>query len=301
MKAFFSTLIAGTLMLTTVSPTFANGTIEDGSRQEKISEIRSYINTSVPALIQELEDLKHKDDVTLGKVEKTIDTFFSEHPAPEAFNDPTLSLEDVFPAEVKKINQKYGKNKPLNNINAFMDEKKNSIERSDDKVITIKNDMSEINVYVSQLGEIFVLEVRTVSSNAENQRTSLVQPRALTWEYTDTKRTTGIGYNAQGNKMFTLWAEGSFKYNGKSVEVDTADGDYSRHFWGSTLELTPRKLGEKRTTRVEGYTYAEVYSRLYFEAGFGIRWAQITFNSGSCETLVGSTVDGNMYGTAKTV
>ncbi|WP_342615287.1 hypothetical protein [Peribacillus frigoritolerans] len=118
---------------------------------------------------------------------------------------------------------------------------------------------------------------------------------------TKKERTTGIAYNAFGGKMFTLWAQGSFNYNGKSVSVATQDGDYNRHFWGSTLNITKPTLGKARKEVVGSQTYSEVYSRLYYEAVFGIKWAGVTMKSGTVETYVGGSKSGHLYGSAKRI
>lgn len=115
------------------------------------------------------------------------------------------------------------------------------------------------------------------------------------------ERTTGIAYNAVGSKMFTLWSEGGFKYNGSNVVSQNIDGDFQRHFWGSTLNLIPETMPKTRAISIEGYKYVEIYSRLRYEAGIGIRWASITLKSGTIETIVGCGVNGSVYGQLKRV
>lgn len=293
MKKLCSFLVSVVLLLTTFSSAFAQENTSDDQKEKKIAEIREYIEQSVSSIVSSLQALETQEHVTLEIVENTIEDYYKNHPAPNAFADLSLSLEDVFPEEVKQIREEYGKNFTLN-LNDLINSKK-QMKRKDDHLITLKHDSGEIDVYISKLGEIFILENKTLPNkeSIQNENSALA-----TWQYTRTERTTGVAYNALGLKMFTLWAEGSFKYNGSDVDHVNADGDWQRHFWGSTLDITTRALGSKRFEYVEGYKYAEVYSRLYFEAGFGIRWAQLTFNSGTVEVEVGSTVSGNLYGSA---
>lgn len=67
---------------------------------------------------------------------------------------------------------------------------------------------------------------------------------------------------------------------------------------GSTIGISDKGMGKVRNYTVSGYKYTEVYSRLYYEATFGIRWAGIVLNSDTVEVYVGSTVNGSLYGGA---
>ncbi|MBJ6362471.1 hypothetical protein ACFOQM_14490 [Paenibacillus sp. GCM10012307] len=296
MKIKTSILLSIILIFSVFSSASAEGNRNVDSREKNIKEIKEYIEKNVPSIIASLQEL-NVEDATLSNIEKTIETYYKENPAPSAANDPALSLAIIFPGEVKEMGDEY-QHSTLN-INDFLSTKK-EIKNKEDNIITFKDNYGSIDVYISSLGEIFILETRQFDEPSQKQ--SIVQNVPLnTWNNTSTSTTTGIGYNALGFKLFTLTASGSFRYNGSDVQTLNSDGNWERHFWGSTLDISERALGASRTIHIGNYKYAEVYSRLYFEGGIGVRWAQFVLNSATVEVNVGSTVTGNLYGAAVTI
>lgn len=285
------------VLLSGVSSSFAHAEGSE-SKEEKIEEARSYIEESKKDTINLLKDLE-KENATLESVEKTLDKYYEENPAPkEVINDQNLSLEDVFPGEVERIEEE------TLNLNKFMSEKENDVARENDngEFIEFKNGENTVDVYVGETGGVFVLETKTID---EPSNKSLINATsevgALATKTTSKRKTTGICYNALGAKMFTLWSLGSFKYTGKTVSVATKDGGWQRHFWGSTLNVSKPILGATRSESVGSEKYAEVYSRIYFESVFGLKWAGVTMKSGTVETYVGGSKTGGMYGSARKV
>ncbi|MBT2649149.1 hypothetical protein J7E52_20975 [Bacillus sp. ISL-34] len=283
------------VMVGGVSASFANAETPE-PQNDKIDEAREYILKSKEETINLLEDLQ-KVNPTLENVEKTIDKYYKKNPAPkEIIKDKDLSLEDVFPDQVEEIEGTL-------NLNEFMSEKEKEVTQNDeDSFIKFKHNKGEVGVYVGETGGVFILETKTIDENNNAlSNSSKIGALASAQKVTKKERTTGIAYNAFGGKMFTLWAQGSFNYNGKSVSVATQDGDYNRHFWGSTLNITKPTLGKARKEVVGSQTYSEVYSRLYYEAVFGIKWAGVTMKSGTVETYVGGSKNGHLYGSAKRI
>lgn len=289
MKKLSSILLVTVLVLLTFNSAFA---AENSDREHNIKQIKTYIEESNRAIASALNDLSDNANLTLEDVQKVIEMYYKENPAPEAFNDTSLSIMDVYPEAAKQI--KEVQNEALN-LNDLIRDKKSEGEQ----VITLEHSLGEINVYLADTGGIVILERRVVETNNSDSST------LSSWRYTDKERTTGIAYNADGFAMFSVWAEGQFQYNGSDVGHANSDGDWNRYLAGSTLNIEERKLGETRFEYLQDgntqYKYAEVYSRLYYEAGFGIRWAQITLSSGTVEVYVGSTVSGNIYGGATRV
>ncbi|WP_050613360.1 hypothetical protein [Bacillus testis] len=286
-----STLIVG---LSIFSP-FANAEslTDQVKKSSDIKVIKSYLENNVANLTNEFLTLK--DTSKLDDVEKIIDTYYEEHPAPKQMDDPSISLEDVFPKLMAENEKAFKENKSV--LNNFIEDQK---ENSDlGQVFTYQDgDKSKVDVYLGNTGEISIVEVRTVKE-APKQDTK-IEP-LYTQKETRVERTTGISYNALGYQMFTLWAEGGFKYNGTNVVSQNIDADWKRHFSGSTLNLMPEVMPKTRAVSIEGHKYVEVYARMRYEAGFGIRWATAVLNSGTVESYVGCSVDGSIYGGIKRV
>lgn len=273
----------------TSSVAFASESLpRNETTEDEIEMIRSYIKSSAKELARKIESLKQNQHITLDDVEATIEKYYDNNPAPELMLDTNLSLADVFTKEELSLGSEY-QNSGAINLGKLVKSKKINLLPGE-YLIELQTVDGIIDVYLSDVGGISIIERRVVNKSFANQ--SLFS----SWQITDEERTTGVAYNAVGGKLFTVWAEGQFRYNGSDVEHLNSDGDWNRHFWGSLLTIEDRGLGEERYEYTGGYKYAEVYSRLYFEAGFGVRWAQITFNSGTVEVEVGSTVNGNIYG-----
>lgn len=226
-------------------------------------------------------------DSTLAEVEEVIQNHYIKNPAPEAINNPNINITDVFPH--LKQQKKYDKNL---NLNQLVNEAKLAV---DEKLFTFRTDNSMVQVVLAETGDIVILESESKPAVVESENNN----RGIKLDAnTRIQRNTGIAYNASGGKMFTIWAEGQFKYDGKKVSAIHNDGNWQRHFWGSTLYTDSRGMGKIRSYSLEEYNYCEVYSRLYYESTWGIRWAGIALSSDIVEIFVGSTANGSIYGGA---
>lgn len=279
-------------LFNSVSSSFAKET----TGEDNVETARNYIENNVVELNEILKSMKEKqEDYDLQEIQAVIDNYYTKNPAPkEVLNDKTLSIDDVFPLKNEK--RKASQEKAVLNFEELLSHAKEH-KNEGDSVYEFSNKDGIVTVYVSKTGEVMILDDSVKSTppaldlNINNQLAAM--------KTTKTKRTTGIAYNGLGLKMFTIWAEGNFQYNGKSAKHANADGDVKRHFWGSTLVLNNRAIGAKRTVTVGSYKYPEVYTRVYFEAQFGIRWAGITMKSGTVEAYVGSSHIGSLYGGTK--
>ncbi|WP_136607408.1 hypothetical protein [Paenibacillus dokdonensis] len=145
---------------------------------------------------------------------------------------------------------------------------------------------------------IFILHHEALNdSKAEKS----LNPMAASWSYTPNDRETGICYNALGGKLFDLYASASFQYNGSDVKVAQSDGDRKQYFFGATLKIDPVNMGTSRFPVIEGYIYAEVYSRLKVDTVLGIKWFGVSIGQSTIEVEIGSTVAGNVYKGVKVV
>ncbi|MDT0163580.1 hypothetical protein [Bacillus sp. AG4(2022)] len=274
---------------------------EKDKNAEDIQEMRTYLETTVPELVSKLKGLDNKN-ASLEAVDKVISSHYQENPAPEAVKNPNISLSDVFPEKAQENANK--DDEKVLNLNEFIQEKKGENNSNDGELISLNNSEASVDVYVGDTGEMFVLERKKVKKAEQplianaGANDGLIGTNALPWEYTDTERTTGIAYNAYGGKLFHVWAEGQFKYNGTSVQVQTGTGSYGRYALGSTITLERRVNGGSRFPAVGSETYAEVYTQTYFESVYGIRWAGLVLKSGTCEVYVGASKMGHMYGSA---
>ena len=260
------------------------------SKQEDIEVIQNYIGESVDILNNKFSELSSESNVDLKDIEELIESHYKENPAPqEMLEDNSIDIQSVFPQLTQAYNEEYLKSGK--DLNKFITRQKTTNELG--QVYTYKTDeLNYVEVFLSEMGDISILEFKTVDKEKENEIQLL-----STQKYTSIQRTTGVSYSSVGTKLFTLWAEASFKYNGSSVASENIDGDWGRHFWGSTMNITaPAQLVKTRTVSLEGYKYAEVYTRLAVEAGFGFRWASLVLTSATVEAYVGSTVNGNVYG-----
>lgn len=279
MKKQFTALLMSFSLLVGGAVTVSADSLEGKENLNNIAQARAYITKSSSEIANELENLKiSKENVTLIEIQDVIESYYENNPAPlELANNDSISLEDVFPDE----SQKNQLNKEVTfSLNEFI-----SQQKENEEVISFSTETTKTDVYVDKSG-IFIL-------HSEIDPNSAI--RAAAWSYTANERTTGSAYNALGLKMFDLWASGSFRYDGSKVEVATKDGGYERKFWGSTLELTDRGMGLSRAVDLEGYKYAEVYSRLRTESTLGFRWFGLTLTDTTVEVKIGSTVNGNVY------
>ncbi len=265
--------------------------VQANSNQKDINDIREYVEKNVPKLVKKLSKLQNKT-TSLEEIQKVIDQYYKKNPSPDAMNDPSINLKDVFPEKAKEAQpgDKFV-------INEFISNQKQVDQ--DGRLLEFNIQNGKVNVFVGDTGEIVILQQKT---EEENKELSKIQTSQITMaaasgpRITSIESTTGIGYSAAGGKMYTLQAEGQFSYTGSDVNVYYGDGYWQRHLWGSTLSISDRGMGKSKKYNTGGYTYAEVYSRLYVEAQYGFRWAGITMNSNTVEAYVGSTVTGNLYG-----
>jgi hypothetical protein len=244
-------------------------------------------------LTLKLEDLKN-DNVSLNQVENVISNYYKEHSLPSASKNPNIDLEKVFPEKAMKF--KGQKDKKLV-INDFIDAQKEDNEEG--KVISLTEKNGSIDVLLADTGEMLVVE-RKVDENTPQTTSNFITPRAIPYEYTKKERTTGIAYNSVGSKLFYVWAEGQFQFNGTTVSPISRDGDYGRYTAGSTINLEERARGSARTVAVENYKYSEIYTDVYFESVIGVRWVGLVLKSGTVEAYVGASQYGNMYGSVTT-
>ncbi|MEX3745003.1 MULTISPECIES: hypothetical protein [Lysinibacillus] len=263
-------------------------------QEEEIKTIRDYIENSVDELNYKFEELKSHQIVNLEEIQNLIDSHYNENPAPEVMlKSNSLDIQDVFPELTKENNKAHEESK--GNLGVFINTQKETNELG--TVFTYKNDNSDyIDVYLGKTGDISILEFKTVGQSPETVGQSPEIQPLYAQKYTTVQRTTGISYNGLGAQLFTLWAEASFKYNGTTVASENIDGNYKRHMAGATLNLIPEAMPKTRTVSLEGYKYAEVYSRLRYQGGIGIKWAQLTITDATLEAMIGCTVDGSVYG-----
>lgn len=278
------------VLVSGLSVSFANAESVTPS-QENIQAAREYIETSKVDTLNILRDLQQQNP-TLEQVEAALDKYFEENPAPEeVVNDPNLSLEDIYPEQTEEVDTL--------NLNEFMSEKEQaSVNGNTDNFVQMESPVGQVSIYVGDTGGIYILENKEVKEPIIKDSIDAEDTGALGLKTTKKRKTTGVCYNSLGLKMFTLWAQGSFYYSGKTVSVATRDGDFQRHFWGSTLSTSVRALGKARNEVVGKEQYAEVYSRVYYESLIGLKWAGVVAKSGTVETYVGASKSGGMYGAA---
>lgn len=281
-------------LFNSVSSSFANET----TKEENVEKARDYIENNVTELNEILTSMEEKqDDYDLQKVQSIIDDYYNKNSAPEELlNDKSLSIDDVFPLENEKHAEAGQEKAVLDFGELISDVKENPSEG--DSVYEFPHENGVVTVYVSNTGEVMISDDSiSPALNLNNQ--VVATAAAAKMKTTKTKRTTGIAYNGLGAKMFTIWAEGNFKYDGKTAKHANTDGNVQRHFWGSTLVMQNRAIGAKRTITIGSYKYPEVYTRVYYEAQFGLRWAGITMKSATVEAYVGSSNIGSLYGGTK--
>lgn len=286
MKKILFFLLSVSLVISIYGGT-ASAAEPKNSQQDK-EQIKNYIEYAVPLLENSLEFLPK--DSSLEEIENTISNHFKMHPTPSAFNNPELSIVNVFP-EKKAEFEKY-KGKTLNMNDFITDQDKTD---SLGKVFTFKNHNSTVKVFLGDMGDLQILEQKTISASNDSD------DQASAKLSTKTERTTGVAYGTNGAKLFTLWAEGRFNYDGKKVSVAQKDGDYNKHFAGSGLDIAVRKLGAERDASYGGYAYREVYSRIYVESVIGFKWLGVIINSKTVETYIGAGANGSVYGGLKKI
>ena len=292
-KGFLAATIA--LMVLTAPFNAHAQDLDTKENQKDIEIMRGYIQSNVSNLTEEFEKLEN-DVVTLDQVENVISNYYKKHPLPDAGNNPNINLEKVFPEKSLKFKEKTEKKLVINNL---VDTQKKDSE--DGQVISLTEKNGNIDILLADTGEMLVVERKVVEKEPKTTFiTNKITRKALPDEYTRLERTTGIAYNASGNKLFYVWAEGQFKYNGTTVSPSYKDGDYGRYAAGSTINLEERARGKSRTVVVEDQKYSEVYTDVYFESVIGIRWVGLVLKSGTVEAYVGASKYGNMYGGTKT-
>lgn len=260
--------------------------------EENIVKAKNFIGNNVEQLNNILSKMeKVQKDFSLEEIQDVVDDYYLNNPVPqELLENQSLTTEE-------KDEMFTEKKEDVLNLNELISEAKEDLVEGD-SVYELTNENGVISIYVAKTGEVMLLEQKTMPT-LPNLTIDEDFQVAASWRTTRTERTTGVAYNALGYKMFTLWAEGNFLYNGSSADHANADGNVQRHAWGSTLELDNRAIGAKRTTRIESYLYPEVYTRVYFESNLPVNWGNITMSSATVEVYVGGSQTGSLYGGLK--
>ncbi|NUJ17405.1 hypothetical protein FKN04_12550 [Bacillus glycinifermentans] len=251
--------------------------------QQEVKEAKQYVQKHVPILKNEFKKLSRSS--SLEDIESLIEKHFKEYPAPQSLKSNKISVFDAFPEKQHKYEKFSGKSLNLNNL---LNDIKTS---STGDVFTFESKDNTVKVLLGEFGDINILEQKSISNPSVS--------KAKTTKATGIQRQTGIGYGTYGTKLYTLWCEGNFSYNGKTVKVISKDGDYHKHPSGSILTLDPRGLGKERDASIGKYKYKEVFSRLRVEGVLGFKWGEWIYKARTVETYIGSTVDGNIYGGLK--
>ncbi|MDU5143351.1 MAG: hypothetical protein E6230_14320 [Paenibacillus dendritiformis] len=270
---------------------------ERETKEETVQIVKSYIKNNVSQLNAMMSSVQYQK-LKLKDIESIIDNYFSHNPAPQKLIDVNnLTIDDIFPAN-DTIDTTGTAPRNVLHFEELASYVANNSSGNGDSIYKFPNENGAVTVYIADTGEVMIWDLSSVPAKDSDFSN---QTLAAAWKTTRTERSTGIAYNALGGKMFTIWAEGNFQYDGKTAKHNNSDGNSERHFWGSTLVLEKKAEGKERTVRVENYSYPEVYTRVYFESQFGIRWAGITMNSGTVEAYVGGTFAGNVYGGVKEI
>lgn len=292
-KMFFAFSLAFFLSFVLVSTTFAQTSGDFNNSKEKIAqESKEYIQANVENL-NNILSAEQKNNHSLSEVESIIDEYYEKNKLPnevtKEINQKGITIDDIFPQTTTMEDE------PIKlDFNQLISESKNN---GDGDVYEFFDENSKTSVYVAETGEVMIFEQSTIAEAPDQSDATTL----ASFKTTKTQKATGIAYNALGAKLFTLWASGNFRYNGTTVNHGSSDGDYTRHIFGSFMELKPRYLGHKRTEYEGSHLYREVASRLYFESQLGIRWLGLTLKSGTVEAYVGGTKSGNTYGAARRV
>lgn len=296
LSLFFVTLMLGlTFNSSSILSAAEINQIGRDTKENTVQIVRSYIKNNVSQLNNMMSSVQYQK-LQLKDIETIIDNYFFNNPAPQELIDVNnLTIDDIFP--VNDIIDGPPRTKALH-FDELTSYVANNLPGNGDSIYKFPNDNGVVTVYIASTGEVMIWDQSSFPAKDSDFSN---QTLAATWKTTKTERSTGIAYNGVGGKMFTIWAEGNFQYDGKTAKHNNSDGNFERHFWGSTLDLEKKAEGKERTVRVENYSYPEVYTRVYFESQFGIRWAGITMNSGTVEAYVGGTFAGNVYGGVKEI
>lgn len=278
--------MASVLVISGGAVSVSADSVSQNDRAKRIEEARTYMTKSSSELSVQLEKLKEKGVVSYEDVKGTIDHYYAINPAPaDVEKDSTITLNEIFPEEVKKL--KAMNKEDVFDVNDFIEEKK-----KENEVISFTTSNGSVDVFINKVG-IFIGENEILGKSEQETKNNSVM--AASWSYTPNQRYTGHAYNGLGKEEFSMWVSGSFKYNNSDVQVATSDGNYDRYLWGATLTLTSIAMGAPRIVNIEGYKYAEAYSRLRCETTLGIGWFGTTVNSSTVEVKIGSTIAGNVY------
>ncbi|MED1664124.1 hypothetical protein [Brevibacillus laterosporus] len=260
------------------------------NKEDTISVVKDYMDKHVPELIHDLEKLKSKEIENSEEIEKVIEEHYKKFPAPQEMNNPSISVEDIFPEKSKTLKLYNAKNKKNFSVGNFM-EKHNS-PAGYGKFIDFNKKDGELVVYVGDAGEVIVQSLSTIeeSLNAKEVKASA---KAKT---TEKKESRYEFYNGWGLKSIEVWAKGQFEYDGKNVKAIYNDGDWKKYVGGTILTVDERALGKIRNFSEEKEKYCEVYTRLRAEGIIGWKYFGITLNTETFEVYVGSTVKGSTYG-----
>lgn len=253
---------------------------------DKVKQLEQYIEDSKVELNNIIESLKN-ENVYLEDVEEAIDRFYDENPIQEVV--PNYKETDILLLN-NNVNNNY--NNSTIDVNELASDFKNNLSEGS-SYHKISNDLGFIEVFVANDGSIMILD----HSDTYTESLDETNVELSSWKQTPKRRTTAVGYNLTGGKLFTFWAEGQFSYNGSRTNILHADGDAQRHAWAYNMSMEERGLGR---TRDSGYA-KEVYSRIYVEARLGFTFMDIPLTAATLEVYIGGAPAGSTYGGARRI
>lgn len=280
-------LLLSALFFNTEVVTFAKEI--DFSLKEK--SIGDHIDNNVSNINLSLSKLDKSS--SLDEIESIINNYYANNKLSEyIFENKDLSINNTYlSGKSMDKNNSIINNKEVLNLEEMVSyAKENSSEEV--TIYEFSNENSNTEVYVSKTGSIIILERSSIPELKNSSELSTLS----TMKYTGTERTTGILYNNFGGKLATLWAEGSFKYDGETVDVLNKKGNAQKHPLGSLLTLSRITEGDDRPAYVGFNRYVEVYTSAYFESNVAFTFGNITLKSGTIEVYVGAAPSGSIYG-----
>ncbi|MGE7922392.1 hypothetical protein ACQKND_04295 [Viridibacillus arvi] len=283
-KILLTSMLLGLCLVSYSTVSFAASENSSVTRDEAVQSTKEYILKSREDKINLLKELPENSSKDV--VNDVLDQYVLENPAPEYNLDSEISIEELFP-EVDLV--KASKNVTINITDIIEQEKAlnpgNVFEFNDGSNVT--------DVLIDETGQI------TTTSRTFHLEDNILSSRAA-WKYKSDTNEMVIS-NAVGVKMIRFMASGSFKYNGSDVGIELGDGSVDRYTAGSTITVLSKTVGKSRKYTLEGYKYAEVYTRASIESTVAFKYLNLLISSGTFEVYTGSTVNGNIYGSAKKI
>lgn len=281
MKKTFKLVVATVLLLASFATSaFAQ---ENVSKSELTLQSKQYIEQNKIGLKGLLSELNASLNLASEDIVSSIENYYSKNPAPKSIVESNLSLSDVYSVKRNNSSDNF-------NITDFM-----NTARSSSNYYKIKHDTGYTEAFVSDTGDLLLLNHEVLNSTTN----SVASTYAAAWQQTRDIKETASAYNSLGFKMYDLWVSGAFLYNSSDVKPVNNDGGFSRAFWGSTINVEDKGMGKTRDTYTQGIKYSEIYSRLYTESVFGIKWAGLTLDSNTVEIYIGGSKEGGIYGSIR--